>query len=635
MKLQVFNGGVSSRLAPQLVQQNQGVVYENIDNAVATLTSIKDKLDTAIASNLYPVYFRQADQWFSFSTPTSTAEFQGRLYTADGVLPRKYKTNGVALRLGIAKPANAPTVAAGSEAKPLKEITAVNTTGGDLPASNLRYRLFNVRGIIYSVPLEFSLSSTGRVVDEDLADLEDVYTPETDTSTDVTTEPTTGRAVSFSNILGEFSDEARLYRYYDGKWRLVHAFATQASTFIDNTEDISANAELDTDLVTAFKGTYQYVYTYYSSGDGAESAPSDVSEEVTLYGGAVAVTGLAMTPDTSQVTAVRLYRVGGNVTQFTLVDEYPVTTSFVVDEIRDSDLDGRLLESDNYNEAPSDLKYLSEAYAMLFGAVGSTLRFTPIGKPDAWPPEYSIQFDDEVTGIGPVANGILVMTRFRTFIVTGTGPTSLSQQTLRGDQGCVNHYSIQEVTEGAVIWASADGLCMSSGNNVENITKHALGEILLNPVGSAAVDEVYYCHNADGKTLAYDYRFERIVKWLDLGIDNIVAANSAAYGVAGGTLHELYKGDSLLPFSYVSPRFSEGSLTQAKTYKKVYFRTDGDIIINILIDDVLVATESLSGKETHQIQVPQELQRGYYIQFGITGTGTVLEYEYEAGNANG
>jgi hypothetical protein len=311
-----------------------------------------------------------------------------------------------------------------------------------------------------------------------------------------------------------------------------------------------------------------------------------------------------------------------------MVEAVPNSHTTFFDEYVDSEMDGRLLESENYYAAPEGLNYISESYAMLFGAVDYTLYFTPIGKPNAWPPEYSIQFNAPITGIGPVANGVLVMTETQTFIVTGTGPLSLSMQTLRGDQGCVSHFSIQEVQKGALVWASKDGLCSSSGSNVLSLTKNVLGDVKLDPVNSAVVDEVYYLQLSDGTTLVWDYRFAPIFKTLDLGLESVTAANSEIYGWSGGVLSELFKGTTNATLKYKSPRFVEGSLTEAKTYKKVYVSHDGDIIINIIINDNLVASKALSGKDSTVIQVPSDKQRGYYIQFEFEGTGAVNELEY-------
>jgi len=634
VKLQVFDGGVNSRLAPQLLQQNQGVVYENIDNAVGVLAPSKDKLATGINTNQYATFYEAQQEWVSSTIPTDYLEFQGVLYATDRTnRPTKY--NGTTTNfIGIERPTSAPTLTIQNNADLLGQITALNdTTTGNLPTGELKYLLFNVTNGVYSIPYEFTISLT--IVDalRSTGAFTNVpWQPEyMEENNQVITVPSTpNRRIAFSGLQGNFSDSARLYRFYDGDWYLVHAFTTKADTFFDDTYDISGNAVLDPADVTKFNGTYQYVYTYYNSADGTESAPSDVSAELELSSGSVQLTGLTASTD-PQVTNKRIYRVGGNIAQFSLVAEITNATTSYTDNLNDTEIDGRLLESDNYYEAPTNLKYLTESYAMLFGAVGSQLRFTPIGIPNAWPPEFSIDFKTTITGIGQVANGLLVFTRTKTYIVTGTGPTSLSQQLLRGDQGCIAHESIQEANIGTLVWASTDGLCLSSGNDVKNITKFALGETLLSPTSSAVVDEVYYCHNSDGKTLSWDYRYTQIIKWLDLGITEILTANSLLYGWRDGQLYNVFKGSNDLTFKYLSPRYIEGSLTETKTYKKFYFRTEGDIIIKILIDDVLVVTKEFTSTDTHEVQVPQPQQRGYYVQFEVSGTGQLLEIEYVTG----
>ncbi len=632
MKLQQFDGGVATRLAPQLLNVNQGVVYENIDNAKGILTPIKNNLKTTIAVNIYNTYFVTADEWVSAVTLTDFLEFQRKLYLTDRLnRPQKY-SGGVYNFLGIERPTIKSALTNVSEATPLKDITILNKTdSGDLPASDFDYLLFNIKDGIYSTPFKFTVYasttlSTRARGEIDFFDEEPKFGRNTITTESIPT----NRAISFTELSGVFEDSAKLYRFYDGVWRLVKTFATKSDTFLDDTLDISAKDELGVNDITPFNGIYQYVYTYYNSADGTESAPNPLSSELKVNSGSISITLPENSLD-SQVTTKRLYRIGGNITQFTLVIELSNTTTVYLDTLKDIELDGRLLESDNYYEAPTGLQFLSESYAMLFGAVGSSLRFTPIGKPNAWPPEFEIQFDADITGIGPVANGLLVFTRFKTYIVTGTGPTSLAQQPLRGDQGCIAFESIKEASAGTLIWASEDGLCTSSGNNVVSLTKRFLGSISLVPVSSAVNDEIYYCHNSDGSTLAWDYRFQPIPKWLDLDIQSLSVSNGIIYGYKEGLLYSLYKDTTNTKFKYKSPRFVEGSFSEAKTYKKVYLRSEGDIIISIIIDDEIVATFTLDSKDTHQLQVPQQLQRGYSIQFEIEGTGTVNEIEYRVG----
>jgi hypothetical protein len=629
MKLQEFNGGVSSRLAGQLIGANQGTVYENIDNSKGVLVPVKDKLATAIEVDKFNKYFVAEDTWLSSVINTDYLEFQSVMYSTDRFSrPLKYK-NGNYDNLGIVRPRYASAATNISKATTLKDITTLNKTNvGDLPASDLEYLLFNVKDGVYSQPFRFvvfaSSTTATRAQEFSSGSLRSVVNT-------ITTEVNPiNRAVEFKELKGKFEDKAVLFRNYDGAWRQVAEFLTKGVTVVDSVYDISAATELNEDLITPFDGTYQYVYTFYNSDDGTESAPNTISSELAASSGFIQVTLNSVSAD-PQVTHKRLYRVGGNITEFTMVAELSSSTTVYTDTLKDLDIDGRLLESDNYYEAPVGLNYLAEAYAMLFGALGSSLRFTPVGKPNAWPLEYEIQFDQDITGIGTAANGLLVFTLTKAYIVTGTGPTSLSQQSLRGDQGCIAFESIKEVDAGMLIWASADGLCVSSGNNVKNITKDSLGHIELTPVSSAVHDEVYYCQNKDGSILAFDYRFQPTLKWLNLGTTFLSVAKGKLYGYSDSVLYLLYKATNNLQMNYKSPLFVEGSFTENKTYKKVYVRSEGDIIIVVLIDDEIVATFDLAGKATHQLQVPQNLQRGYSIQFKVTGTGTVNEIEYTVG----
>jgi len=631
MKLQIFDGGAATRLEPQLLNVNQGVVYENIDNASGVLKPVKDKLATGILLGLYNIYYVAGSEWLSSDNLTDYLEFQRVMYLTDRInRPQKY-SDGTYNFLGIERPFIAPAVSNLSKAVPLEDIEATNyILSGDLPTADFDYMLINIKDNIYSTPFKFTVyasDTTNTRANGEVIGFEKV--PRYIRNPIITVLSIGDRAINFAKITGKFGDSAVLYRYYDGAWRLIKRFISKTDTYLDEIYDISTNEELDDTLFSAFNGTYQYVYTYYNIEDGTESAPSDVSLELEVLSGSIQISLPSSSAD-PQVTTKRLYRVGGNITQFSLVKELSAVTTSYIDNLTDTNIDGRLLESDNFYEAPKGLQFLSESYAMLFGAIGSSLRFTPIGKPNAWPPEFELQFESDITGLGPVANGILVFTRTKTYIVTGTGPTSLAQQSLRGDQGCIAFESIAEAFEGTLIWASEDGLCTSSGNNVRSLTKGFLGEIKLDPISSAVNDEVYYCHNKDGSILAWDYRFQTIPKFLSLGTESLSVALGELFGYSNGELYSLYKDTNNTTFKYKSPRFVEGSFSENKTYKKVYVRSEGDIIIDIIIDDEVVATSNLTSKDTHQLQVPQQEQRGYSIQFAIEGTGIVHEIEYRA-----
>ena len=420
----------------------------------------------------------------------------------------------------------------------------------------------------------------------------------------------------------------KLFRLYKDEFYLVGSLFTDTGLLEDTVLDISGNEQLVAGSFGPVRGIITYVYTYYNSVDGAESAPSALSEELDLTNGGTVTLTMTASPDT-QVDKIRIYRLGNNLTNFSLVEEISGTTIVYIDDAKDTEIDASILDTTGSAEAPDDILYLTEAYAMLFAAQGSSLRFTPIGQPNSWPPLFFLAFDSDITSIANVTAGLLVMTKFKTHLVTGTGPTTLAQDILSSDQGNISHESTQ-VIEGTAIWASTDGICSSSGSTVAVISKTELGKITLSPIDSVVHDETYYLLESSGSALLLDLRFGKIFKRASLQVASLAVANDILYGSVGIELVELFGSTEYDTMNYKSPRFIEGKISENKTYKKVFIYCEGDIILKILIDSELVTTRTLSTTDGHQIQVPQEKQRGFYIEFEVEGTGTVHEIEYEA-----
>jgi len=625
---------------------NEAVIYNNVDNEPGTLRPVKSKVASAITTERFAYFYESGNQWFSSAAKRDYLEFQNALYYTDRVSGLFYHRNGLTSNASITKPTAAPVLASTTApAAPTAATALVETSGSaDIPAQEHSYMFVNVgaeyysEGLIIVVDLETGEARTPSDFDFDTstAIAEDAYANVTNgyNGLAIVYSFETGRKVTFSKVTGATYGPGgiNVYRLYEGEWRLVGNLANASATLVDDTYDISANDALDSSKVGPLKGVYQYVYTFYNATRGVESGPSPVSSESADTFGRITVSSLGASPD-PQVTHKRLYRVGGNLAEFTRVVELPVATTSYADSIKDSEVEGTILPTEIYDPAPAGLKYIAESYAMLFGAVGTNLRFTPVGAPDAWPEEYAILFDATITGIAPVANGVLVFTKYKTHLVTGTGPLSLSSQLLSSDQGCVSHDSVQ-VKAGAAIWASTDGLCTSAGDYVAVITKDKLGKLTLDPVDSILFDEVYYCLESSGSILAFDTRYGSIFKRLTLGVSALTKGLDTLYGWANGVQHKLFASDSFESMSWKSPRFIEGRATENKTYKKVYIYSKGLIIINVYINDVLVCTKQLDSEDGHVIQVPQVFQRGFFIQFEITGTGEVYELEYEATRRN-
>lgn len=632
MKIQLFDGGISRYIAPQLLELNQGVVYENIDNAVGILTPVKQALNSALAVGKFPYYFRAGAEWIASETQLSYVEFQNRLYCSDGSAPKKYAGSGVWHRLGIAAPTSKVSLVKTDTPEPLTEVKVENKTDiGDLPASELLYRIVNVANGYYSKTLDVTVgaSTTNTATVSTYSSYPPNYSGPPLYAQAALRMSLKYRSIKFTGLKGPIGEKAILYRLYDGKYRKLTELTSLAAEYIDSVHDISASEELDETKFGPMSGVYSYVYTFYNSKDGAESAPSPVSAEIDVGAGKVTVSNLRVSTD-PQVDKKRLYRVGGNVATFTLVTTLPNATTSYLDKVKDVDLESVLLASTEYDPAPAGLKYLVEAYAMLFGAVGPKLYFTPIGVPNAWPALNFIDFSEEITGVGVVANGLLVFTKYRTYVVSGTGPSTLTKYLLSGDQGCLNHFAIANLA-GSCLWPSTDGICQSNGNIPVVVTKRVLGKPKLLPLQAVVYDEVYYLMETTGHILAIDYRFKQLAKDLELSVSSLVVANDVLYGYRAGTLWELFAGQDTETFSYKSPRFIEGRATENKVYKKVYIYSKGVIQLKVLINDEVVAQAEYTDEDAHVLQVPQEKQRGFFIQFEITGSGTVYELEYEAG----
>jgi hypothetical protein len=81
-------------------------------------------------------------------------------------------------------------------------------------------------------------------------------------------------------------------------------------------------------------------------------------------------------------------------------------------------------------------------------------------RPHAWP--YSMTFPDEVKSIVPVEGGALVTTRDQPYIIYGSHPEHIAQQSINADQAGVSLNSATRIV-GTAAYASHDGIIAVSG----------------------------------------------------------------------------------------------------------------------------------------------------------------------------
>lgn len=616
MLVQTFNGGLSTRLAPQMLQLNEAVVYTNVDETVGTLKSVKTSKDTGLRSDLYAHYFEAGKEWVSRPSYTCYLPYNlDLLFCNNGILQRR--KNGLTSTVGVAAPLTAPVVSTAALAGPTAVSTLV-TQGSGLPKAKYSYLVVNAASTSVSTGLRIDVSASGTVT---LIGANQAYSQ---VPADVVATQAGNFSVTFSNpvpatALGAVGFE--IYRAYRGAWRRVGVLATANATVTDSTLDITTSKQLSSSSFGALKGTYQYVYTNYNPVTGAESAPSPLSAEVDLESGGSATISF------SSSGTVKLYRIGGNLSQFSLVAT--VTGTSYVDSTPDENVLGDILTTEGYGVPPPQISYIEEAYGVVFAAAGNTLYFTPPGKPDAWPASNAIEFTEQLTGLAAVANGILVFTALSTYIITGTSAQSFARQLVDSNQGCIHAASIQK-WGGAAIWVSSDGICVSQGGPAQVISRPKLGKVSLNVTSSALYDDSYYAVQSDGTALVASLAYGEVFKLLSLGFSSLVVSKDTLFGWKQGTLWSLFTGNEFEELEYLSPRFIEGRATKDKVYKKVYFYAEGDIIIDIIVNNVIVlAGAKLDSGQTTELSVPQDSSRGNFIQFRVKGKGELYEFEYE------
>ena len=368
--------------------------------------------------------------------------------------------------------------------------------------------------------------------------------------------------------------------------------------------------------------TVQYTLTYYNATMGHESANSDYSEEIVLEdNNSVNITKIPQSSD-PQVTNKRLYRLGGNLTNPTMIAELANTTNNFVDNISDTDATIILDTQKNYPPDPN-MQFLTEAYSIFFGLVGNEIRFSDIDAPYAWPPENSFKLRENGKGLLVIPQGILIFTDNLTYMLKGTNISEFNLILLSEHQGCVNGNTCN-VVKNSPLWVSYDGLCTVQNGYVQVVSRSLLGKITLDVKQSVVYDDQYFLLKKDGTLLVFDLRYGYRFYELNYSkeIDGLTISEGKLYFISSGTLNEAFTGDSI-QLEYTSPIFTEGDYTHLKSYNKIDLKATGTFTVNLYIDNELVLTENIDGDDLFTLTPSATLKLGYSCHLNIVGVGTI------------
>lgn len=606
MLMSNFSGGLSRRLAPNLIEPSESIECTNVDLTSGSLKPLKGLSATLFTvptnKNSFTIF---KGAYIKEPQGTTFVEFNDSLYIADAVGTIRKTRNGINFNeLGLNKPVGALTLSTSFKF----EYTLSNNLVGD--ASTI------VSDKNYEYLIQYR-TDTGSI---DYIETTFNYTG------------TQGIQFTLPNLTSLKS--VTLYRKYDTKYRLIGELVDEL-TLKDTVKDLSTR--LSTTPYREKLGSRNYIYTYYSSLTGIESAPSAFPDSLDVDINNVTISGFVPSAENT-VDTIRLYRLGGTLTDYFLVASLPVSTLIYNDTKSDLKVleEGVLLESKGFIKPKAGIRFLTEFNSALFGSVGSTLYFSNPGLVDNWTDFNFIEFPEPITGLGATQNGLLVFSRNKTYIIVGEDLSTYSKQLLNGSQGCISHSTINYVSNN-LIWQSLDGLCMSLGSNIELLSWPKLGKISLNPIKAQVYDNTYYLFHTTG-TLIVDFR--QGVKFSE----STIIARGAYYSPEFDKLYILKPGDvgvyefgegTDLTYAYKTGWLHEGKLTNRKSYKKVYIYSKGLNSIEFFANGISILTVTLN-QGLNEINLPQISSKAYHIEFRLTGSGEVYEIDFTVeGRQNG
>jgi len=396
-------------------------------------------------------------------------------------------------------------------------------------------------------------------------------------------------------------------------------------------------------------GDFKYTYTFYSTDTGVESAPAPLPPYLTVDLEDIVLDGFEPFPVDTEGEPIadtyRLYRIGGYLPTFTLVEQITTLQIPYTDVLDDTEIDGRILYTIRSGPPIPQLNDLVELNGRLFGSVGTKVYYSALGNPDAWYGYDFFTMPDRITGMAKSPGGLIVFGVTFTYLLAGDGPTSFRLKVISNKLGCVARESIAYLRD-SVIWLGTTGILSSNGYRITNLTADKIANIdNLKATSACVVNEVYYLHfqpilvpsnslfPSDTlyplSSVGTDILESGIVS-MDFKRGNLYSYNLYDYsemssiGIIRGDVHVItgdgsyvgmdcnqplscedyikctrydlnilgtYDSRQFTELTYASPQFIDGSLATLKQYDKVRINMWGEFTVKVLFSDGTIAVE--------------------------------------------
>lgn len=357
-----------------------------------------------------------------------------------------------------------------------------------------------------------------------------------------------------------------------------------------------------------------YVYTWVSSFGSIkeESAPCQASDVVCdIVGHPVMISGFPKPPtDHYNITALRIYRVvtGSSTATYMLVDELslvnhelPATGTslngvtwqdYTYPDSRKVTQLGKELDTLNFTPPPEGLRGLvSMPNGFLAGFTYNQVWFSEPYLPYAWPADYMLTVDSQIVGLGVYGNTLVVCTKAQPYTISGTHPSSMTQEKQPMNQPCVSKNSIAYDQYG-VLYASPHGVVALAGGQMDVFTrplmartewKHYTPELL----HASMYNNMYVCGYRNG-----DYRGTLVLSRGDspamVELDVPAVAMHLEYGTGNMYTLNTDEGIYLLEGSLINRMSYEW---KSKAFQYSYRNTFTCAKVDAVYDDIDVIEE--------------------------------------------
>jgi hypothetical protein len=231
----------------------------------------------------------------------------------------------------------------------------------------------------------------------------------------------------------------------------------------------------------ATESSRAYVYTEITAF-GEEGPPSTVSTSdiVDAANGATVTLSLpAATSGAYNISKRRIYRTDLNGIFRFVKDVSGTSAGTTTEAVLDASL-GEEIESVDNLAPPDDTSALHPDGPMLgittmpngitAGFSGNTLLFSEAFLPHSYPLSNQITTKDDIVGIASIASGLLVTTKGKPLLVSGTDPSAMAMVEIDANLPNSNKRSLVDMGEYA-IYSSPDGLVLMSNSGINLVTE--------------------------------------------------------------------------------------------------------------------------------------------------------------------